>query len=145
MKIYKPNFLLSGLLLLNVLVARAQDSTRTIRLNQTDVGIPIGKSDFDKKVSNYLELMSKWTVFKTQDYIDMIQIYNTIGGSIPIKSDFYKEYYIVFFVMYYKLAAKELDAKLSKGMAMYSAKYKLWLDDVPLGNDNSRFKIDTAK
>jgi len=145
MKIYKLNFLLGGLLLLNVLFAEAQDSTRTIRPNQTDVGIPIGKTDFDKKVSNYMELMSKWTIFKTQDYIDMIRVYNTIGGSLPIKNDFYKEYYTVFLVMYYKLAAKELDAKLSKGMAMYSAKYKLWLDDVPLGNNNSRFKIDTTK
>jgi hypothetical protein len=47
--------------------------------------------------------------------------------------------------MYSKLAAKSIDAGLTKGMAMYSKKYKIWIGDVPLGNDNSRFKVDTAK
>ena len=145
MKVYICNLFLSGFLLLNVSFTKAQDSTHVIKFNQTGFGIPITKTNFDRKVSNYLKLMSDWTMFKTEDYIDMVRVYNTIGGSLPIRNDFYKMYYTVFLVMYYKLAAKDLDAKLSKGMAMYSAKYNLWLDDVPLGNDNSRFKIDTTK
>lgn len=144
MKAYKYFLLLIAVLLLST-VAKAQDSTHVTKFNQTDIGIPITKTEFDEKVSNYIKLMSDWTRFKTEDYIDMIRVYNTIGGSLPIKNDFYKMYYTVFLVMYYKLAAKELDAKLSKGMAMFSRKYNLWLDDVPLGNDNSRFKVDTAK
>jgi len=78
------------LLWLNIPFVRAQDSTRSIKPNQTDVGIPITKTNFDKKVSNYLELMSKWTVFKTEYNIDMVRVYNIIGGSLPIKNDFYK-------------------------------------------------------
>jgi hypothetical protein len=145
MKVYKCNFLLSVFLLLSFSIVKGQDSTRVIKPNQTDIGIPISKTIFDKKVSNYIKLMGDWTTFKTEDYIDMVRVYNTIGGSLPIKNDFYKMYYTVFLVMYSKLAAKDLDAKLSKGMALYSAKYNLWLDDVPLGNSNSRFKVDTAK
>lgn len=136
--------LLIGFFLVNTNVSKAQSPTRVNKFNQNNIGIPITKTDFDRKVSNYIKLMGDWTTFKTEDYIDMVRVYNTIGGSLPVKNDFYKMYYMVFLVMYYKLAAKELDAKLSKGMAMYSEKYNLWLDDVPLGNDSSRFKVDTA-
>lgn len=145
MKAYICSLFLGALLVLNVSFSKAQDSTHVVKFNQTNIGIPIKKTVFDKKVSNYIKLMGDWTRFKTEDYIDMIRVYNTIGGSMPIKNDFYKMYYTVFLVMYYKLAAKDLDANLSKGMAMYSKKYNIWLDDVPHGNDNSRFKIDTAK
>lgn len=147
MKVYICNLFLSGFLLLIVSSAKAQDSTHVIKFNfnETNIGIPITKTVFDKKVSNYIKLMGDWTPFKTEDYIDMIRVYNTIGGALPIKNDFYKMYYTVFLVMYYKLAAKELDAELSKGMAMYSRKYNIWLDDVPHGNANSRFNVDTAK
>lgn len=145
MKRYIFNFLLCGFLLLNIQFVRAQDSTLSIKPNQTDVGIPIAKTNFDRKVSNYLVSMSKWTVFKTEDYIDMVRVYNTIGGSLPIKNDFYREYYTVFLVMYIRHAAISIDATLSKGMAMYSKKYKIWIGDVPLGNNNSRFKVDTLK
>ena len=145
MKITIYNLLLSGLFLVNISISKAQDSTRVINFNERNIGIPISKTDFDKKVSNYVKLMGDWTTFKTSDYIDMIRIYNTIGGSLPIENDFYKMYYSVFLVMYSKLAAKDLEAELSKGMAMYSKRYKLWIGDVPLGNNISRFKIDTTK
>ncbi|NHA03476.1 hypothetical protein G7092_06715 [Mucilaginibacter sp. HC2] len=144
MKIYKYFLLLIAILLTSA-ITKAQDSTRVIKFNQTNIGIPITKSEFDRKISNYVKLMSDWTTFKPEEYIDMVRAYNTIGGSLPINNDFYKTYYTVFLIMYSKLAAKSLDAELRKGMAMYSEKYKIWIGDVPLGNDNSRFKIDTAK
>jgi hypothetical protein len=145
MKVYIYKLLLMGFLLINAAVTKAQDSTRVINFNQTNVGIPITKAEFDGKVSKYIKLMGEWTTFKTEDYIDMVRVYNTIGGSLPIKNDFYKMYYMVFLVMYIKLAATDLDAQLSKGMAMYSVRYKLWIGDVPLGNDSSRFKVDLDK
>jgi hypothetical protein len=107
MKLYVYSLFLSGFLVLNVSFAKAQDLTHVIKFNQTNVGIPITKMVFDKKVSNYIKLMGNWTRFKTEDYIDMIRVYNTIGGALPIKNDFYKMYYTIFLVMYYKLAAKD--------------------------------------
>jgi len=145
MKASVYGLILLSLLLLNNMVVKAQSGTHVNKFNQTDIGIPIKKIDFDRKVGEYLQKMSAWTKFNTGDYIEMVKIYNTIGGDLPIKNDFYKMYYTVFLVMYSKLAAKDLDAGLSKGMAMYSKKYNLWLGDVPLGNDSSRFKIDTLQ
>ena len=133
------------LLMLDIKAVKAQDGTCVNKFNQTDIGIPIKKTDFDRKVGEYLQKMSEWTKFNTGDYIEMVRVYNTIGGNLPIKNDFYKTYYTVFLVMYSKSVAKELDAGLSKGMAMYSKKYNLWLGDVPLGNDSSRFKVDTLQ
>jgi len=145
MKANRSYLILAMILVLNITAAKGQDSTRVIKFDQTDIGIPITKTHFDQKVSGYLKKMSDWTKFNKQDYIDMVRVYNTIGGFLPIKNDFYKMFYCVFLVMYEKPAAKELDAGLSKGMAMYSKKYNLWIGDVPLGNNNSRFKVDTLK
>jgi hypothetical protein len=145
MKKFKCCILIALPLVLNAFIANAQDSVRYIRANDTTIGIPIKKAEFDKKVSTYIKLMGDWTTFKPNDYIEMIRLYNTIGDSYLLKVDYYRMYYEIFLVMYLKRAAQSLDAKLSKGMAMYSKKYNLWIGDEPLGNDISRFKIDSAK
>lgn len=125
-------------------ISKGQDSIAVRELNQKVKGIPISKTDFDKKISFYLKKMSDWNQFNANQYIEMVRLYNTVGRDLPIKSDFYKMYYTVFLVMYSKKAAQELGAKFSKGMAMYSIKHNIWIGDEPLGNENSIFKIDTA-
>jgi hypothetical protein len=143
----KPNIFayLFALLILISLNSKAQDSTVVNYPNSNTIGIPITKNEFDKKIANYTTLMGKWTRFNTVEYVDMVRLYNTIGGSGLMEKNFYRTYYTVFFIMYVKIAAEVLGASPSKGMALYSEKYKIWIGDKPLGNNNSRFKIDTTK
>lgn len=135
--------LIAGLFLLPTGIAKAQDSSRYIREGDTTIGIPIKKSTFDKKVSKYIKLMSDWTEFTSKDYVEMVRLFNTIGDSDLIKTDYYRMYYHVFLVMYIKKVGQTLDAHLMKGMSMYSKKYNIWIGDRPFGNNNSKFKIDS--
>jgi hypothetical protein len=145
MKTYKFILLVLEFLLLNTIVAKAQDSIRYIHENDLTVGIPITKTEFDRKVSNYVKLMSDWTNFKPEDYADMVRLFNTIGDSNLKNIGFYRMYYEVFLVMYNKPAGLALNAKLMKGMSMYSKKFNIWIGDRPFGNNNSIYKIDTSK
>ena len=144
-KIYRLSALIMGALLFSIGLTKAQDSSRFIRENDTTIGIPITKAEFDKKLSKYIGLMSNWTAFTPADYIEMVRIQNTIGDSNLIKIYYYRMYYQIFLVMYLKDVGKTLDAKLMKGMSLYSKKYNIWIGDRPYGNNNSSFKIDTAK
>jgi hypothetical protein len=144
MKTYKYSLFVIGILLLGVGVAKGQDSIRFIRENDTTVGIPITKAKFQNKVGKYLVLMSDWTKFTPEDYVEMVKLFNTIGDSNLIKKDYYRMYYQVFLVMYLKDVGKTLDTHLMKGMSMYSKKYNIWIGDRPYGNNNSMFKVDTT-
>lgn len=133
-----------GAFLINITIARGQgqDSSRYISENDTTVGIPITKVEFDNKVSNYIKQMSDWAKFTPSDYVEMVRIFNTIGDSHLIKIDYYRMYYHVFMVMYIKIAGKTLDTKMMKGLSLYSKKYNLWIGDRPFGNNNSEFRIN---
>ena len=133
------------LLIMSINITKGQDSIRLIRENDTTVGIPITKTEFNKKVSTYMKLMSDWTNFTSQNYIDMVRLFNTIGDSNLKRIDYYRMYYEIFLVMYNKRAGIFLDAKPMKGMSMYSKKFNLWIGDRPFGNNNSIFKIDTLR
>ncbi|WP_428327633.1 hypothetical protein [Mucilaginibacter sp.] len=137
--------LILGILLISSFIATAQDSVRYIKNNDKTVGIQISRSEFDKRVSKYINLMSKWTDFQANDYIEMVRLYNTIGDSDLIQTDYYRMYYHVFTVMYLQRAHLILDLHLMKGMSLYSKKYNIWIGDRPYGNNNSIFKIDTLK
>jgi len=145
MKIFSIRSFIIGLFLLSFGIAKGQDSVRYIRENDTTIGIPITKTEFDKKVSKYIGLMSDWTKFTPEDYIEMVRLQNTIGDSNLIKVDYYRMYYQIFLVMYLKPVGKTLDARMMKGMSMYSKKYNIWIGDRPFGNSNSLYKIDASK
>ncbi|WP_157799205.1 hypothetical protein [Mucilaginibacter auburnensis] len=86
--------------------------------------------------------MSEWRKFDPIEYVEMVRLYNTIGNSDLISIDYYRMYYHIFMVMYVKDVGKSLDAKLMKGMSMYSKKYNIWIGDRPFGNSNSSYDID---
>ncbi len=130
-----------SLFLVSAGIVKGQDSIRYIQRNDTTVGIPITKANFNKKVSTYIKLMSDWTKFTPQEYIEMVRLYNTIGNSDFIKLDYYRMYYQVFTVMYIKEVSKTLNTELMKGMSLYSKKYNVWIGDRPFGNSNSEFRI----
>jgi len=145
MKMFKYILTTIVLLIMSINITKGQDSIRLIRENDTTVGIPITKTEFNKKVSTYMKLMSDWTNFTSQNYIDMVRLFNTIGDSNLKRIDYYRMYYEIFLVMYNKRAGIFLDAKPMKGMSMYSKKFNLWIGDRPFGNNNSIFKIDTLR
>jgi hypothetical protein len=80
-------------------------------------GIPISKTDFDKKISKYLKMMMEGSKFNAKDYMDMARVYNTIGWSFDTPSGNYRLFYDAFLVMYTRPAVKELSASVSKGMS----------------------------
>lgn len=140
-EIFKYNLLIVCFFLASTGITKAQDSTRFIHENDTTIGIPITKTAFDEKVSGYVKLMSDWTKFTPEDYVEMIRLYNTIGNSNLIKADYYRMYYQIFMVMYLKDVGKTLNVELMKGMSLYSKKYNIWIGDRPFGNSNSEFRI----
>jgi hypothetical protein len=135
-------FLITSLILIDANVSKGQ-SIAEFEKRHSETGIPIKKKEFDDKVSKYLTMMSNWSKFTVEEYIDMVRLYNTIAGPI-LKNDFYKMYYTVFLVMYSKPAAKELEATLSKGMAMHSNKYHIWIGGGAIPDYNSQFRVDTT-
>ena len=152
MKIKAPYLLMLGFVLICADI-KAQNklfvnpNPFTHKLNN---GIPINKTDFDKKISKYLKMMMYGSKFNAKDYMDMARVYNTIGWSFETPSGNYRLFYDAFLVVYTRPAVKELNAGISKGMSYYSGKYNLYIGDGPIVKDgvsgsDSKFKVDTLK
>lgn len=144
-------FLVFGTMLHNCTMGQNKVFKDPTEFNLINRGIPISKTEFDQKVSDYLDRMMNGSKFNTKEYIDMVRVYNTIGWSFSTPANQYRLFYDAFLVVYTRPAAKRLQAGLSKGMSLYSKKYNLYIGDGPIvqngvsASDNSKFKVDTLK
>jgi len=105
-----------------------------------DIGIPINEEDFRSLVAKYLERMNAGGEMDAEDYVTMARLWNTIEFShLNQTDDLYQEYYRVFFPGYVERVSERLDAIPTKGMALYSKEYDLYLGGQP--HANSQYAI----
>lgn len=104
-------------------------------------GIEIQRQAFDSLVLDHINRMKAGnTPFSGTGFILPVKIWNTINAAeLYDKAGPYKEFYDLFYPDLFKLAAAELDAGLTKGMAFYSEEHDLWLGGKLNGNSYFSF------
>lgn len=92
------------------------------------IGIPIPAKEFHALAADYVRRMKKEEAFEADDFITMTRIFNTITHSRFPKSDkVYEEFAAAFFPAYVERIARLLGAVPTKGMALYSRTYDLYV------------------
>lgn len=106
-----------------------------------EMGVPIEKNAFRALVTDYLGRMESAAPMATDDYVTMTRLWNTIefrrlGPTDPL----FQRYAAAFFPGYVERISKSLDAQPTKGMALYSKKYDLFIGGRP--HAGSQFKLE---
>ena len=106
-----------------------------------DTGLPIGTEEFRGLVTDYLSRMESANEMTTEDYITMIRLWNTIEFCQLAPTDsLYHRYYAAFFPAYVERISKNLNAQPTKGMALYSKEYDIYLGGKP--HPRSQYKLE---
>jgi hypothetical protein len=102
--------------------------------------IPMKRSEFDKSIKAYSTRMSAAETFGVDDLLFMTRAWNTIEWQkLQNSNEDYRHFCTLYYPDFFKLAAEKTRATLSKGMAMYSKEYELWLGGAP--HAHSQFKL----
>ena len=127
-------------------------STSCNQANKKSPEALIGKTDslptkikyqiIKEKCFNYVEAFKRQKAFTTDEYIDIVRIYNTISlNRLRERDNIFKEFDDIFSKTYLNNIVNIFDAKLSRGLGFYSKKY-----DIDIGgaapNKNSIFKLE---
>jgi len=105
-----------------------------------DTGIAIDAQEFRILVEKYLAGMEAASAMTIEDYIIMVRLWNTIDVFQLAASDaLYKLYADAFFPAYAELISKALHALPTKGMALYSKEYDIYIGGNP--HANSQYKL----
>ena len=106
-----------------------------------DSSLKIRLAEFNIKIVNSIYFMQKLdTLNNVQDAIEMIRLYTTISFNPTMKADIYTTYTELFFEKYLKKSAQLLHALPTKGMALYSKEYDLYIGGHP--HTNSQYQIN---
>lgn len=105
-----------------------------------EMGLPIDKKEFHALVTNYLSRMESDSQMSIEDYVTMTRLWNTIefrrlGATDPL----FQRYADAFFPGYVERISKSLDALPTKGMALYSKQYDIYIGGKP--HPRSQFKL----
>ena len=105
----------------------------------TEIGIPITRAELGRAVTDYLDRMKRDAALNTEDYVAMVRLWNTIEFChLAIQDDLYRRYQETFFPTFVESASKALNAKPTKGMALYSREHDLFLGGKPHRNSQYR-------
>jgi hypothetical protein len=106
-----------------------------------DVGIPIRAELFRALVADYLSRMDLGSEMTTGDYVKMVRLWNTIElGRLGSANPLFHRYSAAFFPAYVERISKSINAKPTKGMALYSKEYDIYLGGKPHPNSQYKFK-----
>lgn len=113
-------------------MTRPPPKTATAR---TGIGIPIERSCMRAMAERYLERMLRDDAFADDDYVAMVRLWNTIDLYALADADaLYRRYADAFFPGTVERASNALDALPTKGMALYSSAYDLYIGGKPHAN-----------
>lgn len=105
-----------------------------------NIGIAILRKEFDQIVKKKVLEMNQGKHFKTEEFITLIRIDNTIGmNEMTQESPENKKFCALFLSKYSEKAIYKLHAKLDLGMSYYSKKYNVYWGGIP--HYNSIFRI----
>src|SRR5262245_9803931 len=108
--------------------------------DETGIGIPIGTTEFRRLVEQYLARMEAGDQMSADDYVTMTRLWNTIEHDRLVERDeIFQRYYATFFPAYVARVERALGAITTKGMALYSRDYDLYLGGKP--HANSLYRI----
>lgn len=114
----------------------SQDPTKS-----KDLGIPISTERFRSLVAEYLKQMDSDKEMSPEDYVTMTRLWNTIELRQLSQSDaLFRHYSEAFFPAYVERISRSLNAYPTKGMALYSKEYDLFLGGKP--HPRSQYKLD---
>ena len=106
----------------------------------TDTGLPLGKVEFRRLVEDYLGQMESDAEMTTQNYVTMTRLWNTIETcGLDASDPLYRRYCAAFSPAYIERIAKSLNAVPTKGMALYSKDYDIYLGGNP--HRNSQYRL----
>jgi hypothetical protein len=118
-----------------------------------DIGIPIGLAAFRASTQDYLDRIRrsvhrkhdalKQDDFDQDDFIAMVRLWNTIDLSDLAKTDeVYRDYVSAFFPGMVERATHALNALPTKGMALYSKQYDVYIGGKSHANSQYRLVAD---
>ena len=106
-----------------------------------DLGIPIAAERFRSLVAEYVKQMDSDKEMSPEDYVTMTRLWNTIELHQLGRSDaLFRRYSDAFFPAYVERVSKGLNAYPTKGMALYSKEYDIFLGGKP--HARSQFKLE---
>jgi hypothetical protein len=105
------------------------------------VGIPIDADRFRILVTEYLQRMDANEDMDVKDYITLTRIWNTIlFNSLGQKDELFNCYSTVYYPKYMERISRSLGALPTKGMALYSKEYDLFIGGKP--HFHSMYKLE---
>jgi len=97
-----------------------------------DVGISIGTQEFRGLVEKYMGLMEAAAEMTIEDYIIMVRLWNTIDVyRLAPTDELYQRYSAAFFPAFVEPISKALNTLPTKGMALYSKEYDIYIGGYP--------------
>ena len=106
-----------------------------------DTGLPISTEEFRLHVIDYLSRMESDKEMTSEDYVTMIRLWNTIEfRRLGSRDPLFHRYSAAFFPAYVERISKRLNAQPTKGMALYSKEYDIYLGGTP--HPNSQYKLE---
>lgn len=119
----------------------ASRHSNTLNSGDDNMGISITQQEFDQIMQDYLLKMEAGSEnFSTDELVTMTRIWNTIESQhMRDQNDSYSKFCTAYYPTIFNEACEKTSAVLSKGMAMYSASYDLWLGGAP--HENSQYRI----
>jgi hypothetical protein len=110
----------------------------------TKIGIPIPTQQFKQLVTSYLARMKKNAALEAEDFITMTRLWNTITFQrLGKKDELFSNYADLFFPAYVERIARVLEALPTKGMALYSKSYDLYLGGQP--HQHSQYRLERKR
>jgi len=108
-------------------------------IDDGEIGIPIDRETFHSLVGYYLDQMGSGGELSADDLVTMTRLWNTLSSSDLEETDeAYGDFAAAFFPNYVRLASETLGALPSKGMALYSKSYDLFIGGSPHANSQYR-------
>jgi hypothetical protein len=111
--------------------------------DEAEIGIAASADEFRRLVEHYLARMDDGSDMSNDDYVTMTRLFNTIEhGRLAERDDTFRRYRAAFFPNYVARIERALGATPTKGMALYTKAYDLYLGGKP--HANSMYRITDA-
>lgn len=118
-----------------------EENNQDVLLDGVNTGLPISTEEFRKLVTDYLNRMESGDEMTIKDYVTMTRLWNTIEfRRLGSKDAIFHRYAAAFFPAYVERISKSLNALPTKGMALYSKEYDIYLGGKP--HAHSQYKLE---
>jgi hypothetical protein len=109
----------------------------------TDMGLPISTEQFRALVTEYMSRMEQGNEMSTEDCLTMVKLWNTIQfRGLGPRDPLFHRYSAVLFPAYIERISKSLNAQATKGMALYSKEFDIYIGGKP--HPHSQYKLVEA-